>query len=86
MAAGLDVDVDDVAACVAEGLELAVGLLNHEVDIHGDIDGLADRGHEEGSQGDYGHEAAVHHVEVDVVGAAGSRFGDLLGEPADVGR
>ena len=81
----LDVEVDDVAARLGERLELALGLLDHQVDVERERRRAAHRFDDERAEGDRRDEAAVHHVEVDVVSAALLGRPDLLREAAEVG-
>src|SRR5207247_706160 len=46
---------------------------------------LADRGDDDGTDRDVGHEAAVHHVHVELVGAAGLDPRDVVAEGGEVG-
>ena len=81
----LDVHADDVGARVRELLDVALGLDDHEVDVERQLGRRAHGPHDERADGDVGDEAAVHDVDVDVVGAGGLGGAHLLGQPAEVG-
>ena len=68
---------DDVRAGVAELLHIAHGTLDHQVDIQRQVGGGADGLDHRDADGDIGHEQAVHHVHMDVVGG-----GDFFECPA----
>ena len=66
----LDVDRDPVGARVAEGLHVLRGVRDHQVAVEHGVGHGSDALHERRAEGDVGHEVAVHHVEVEQVGAA----------------
>ena len=87
--AGFDVDGQDVGPGAGEVAQVALRLLDHQVHIdHGPIalghraDGLDD----ERADGDVGHEVAVHHVHVNVIGPGGQGLLDVGLQPGEVGR
>ena len=57
--------VDDVAPRIDEGLNVLVRLDDHQVDVQHQIARTTDRLHYGRSEGDHGHEAPVHHIDVD---------------------
>ena len=46
---------------------------------------LAQRRNHRHTNGDVGNEVPVHHVDVDLIGAAGLDLGDLIGKAREVG-
>ena len=78
-------DVEDIAARLRERLELALRLLDHQVDVEREAGHLAHGLDDERAEGDGRHEVAVHHVEVEVVRARGLHGSHLLSQPAQVG-
>ncbi len=85
MRAGLHVHGQHVGARRGEVGQVALGLHDHQVQVEGQAGALADGLQDGKSHGDVGHEAAVHHVDVDLVGAGRLHPGDLLGEDSEVG-
>ena len=83
----LDVDADRGGAGVDEGVEVALGVLDHQVRRRS-AGAVARRqaSTTTGPEADVRHEAAVHHVDVDEPGAAALDGRDLVGEVAEVGR
>ena len=59
----------NVGAGPVELLHVAHGPLNHQVDVQGQGGDAFDGGHHRNADGEIGHEAAVHHVHVNVIGA-----------------
>src|SRR5262249_13311339 len=57
-----------------------------QVDVERQLRRLADRGDDERADRDVRHEPAVHHVDVELVGAAGLDARDVGGERGEVGR
>mmetsp|Transcript_69580 Transcript_69580/g.188051 ORF Transcript_69580/g.188051 Transcript_69580/m.188051 type:complete len:374 (+) Transcript_69580:542-1663(+) len=84
---GLAVDGYDVGPGLREVLDALLGLHDHEVAVHHGVgELLAERVHDQRPDGDVGHEAAVHRVDVDPVRARLDRISDLLSEAREVGR
>ena len=82
---GLDMTGDEVRARVAELVDIALGLHDHQVHVDGQRRALADGLEHRDTDADIGDEAAVHHVKVDVVGGgngldAGAELGKVGGE------
>lgn len=59
---------DEVRARVAELVDIALRLHDHQVHVDGQRRALADGLEHRDTDADIGDEAAVHHVKVDVVG------------------
>jgi hypothetical protein len=66
---GLGVDAEDVGAGVAERLQVGIGRRDHQMDVHRDLHVRAQRLHHVRADGDVGDEVAVHHVDVQPIGA-----------------
>ncbi len=84
VAARLDVHADEVGARAREVVDVAIGIFDHEVHVERLLRGLAHRRDHDGADGQVGHEAAVHHVDVDVIGAGSVDRAHLFGEAAEV--
>ena len=85
----LEVEGDRVGAGLGEGLDLALRLLDHQVDVEraaGVVDLVGDRGGDQRPDRDRRDEMAVHHVEVDHPGAGVHHLGELGAELREVGR
>ena len=83
------VEGDRVGAGLGEGLDVALGRLDHQVDVDraaGVVDAVGDRGGDQRADRDRRDEVAVHHVEVDHPGAGVHHLVDLGAEPREVGR
>ena len=81
--------VIESAPGLGEGLDLALGLGDHQVDVDraaGRVDLVGDRGEDQRPDRDRRHEVPVHDVEVDHPGAGVHHLVDLLAEPGEVGR
>ena len=82
------VEGDRVGAGLGEGLDVALGLGDHQVhvdDAAGIVDGVRDRREDQGADRYRGHEMAVHDVEVDDAGAGVHDLIELRAEPREVG-
>ena len=66
---GLRVDGDDVGAGLGESIEERVDRRDHQVDVERLGRVRAERFHDGGPDRQVGHEMAVHHIDVDPVGA-----------------
>ena len=82
---GFDMDRDDVGARLGEGFEIGIARRDHQVDVERLLAVGPQRLHHVGSDRDVGHEMAVHHVDVDPVGAGRVDRPHLLAEPGEVG-
>ena len=79
-------DGDAVGAGVGEGFEIGVDRLDHQMAVERLVAVRAQRRHHRRAESDVGHEMAVHHVEVDPVGARRRDVAHLLAEIGEVGR
>ena len=59
---------DEVRARVAELIDIALGLYDHQVYVDGQRRALADGLKHGDADADIGDEAAVHYVEMDIIG------------------
>ena len=82
----LGVDGEDVGPRLREVVEVPLRLRDHQVDIEGRGGRFPDRRHDRRADGDVGDEPAVHHVDVEQVGARLLHRPDLFGQAAEVGR
>ena len=77
-------DADDVCACLGEGLEVGIDRGDHQMHVE-HLPGVGAQGFDHvWTDGDVRHEMAVHHVDVDPVGAGGVDGADLLAELGEV--
>ena len=83
--ADFDVDGAAVGPGVPERLEIAGRVGDHQVAVEEQVGVLAQRGHHRWADGQVGDEVAVHHVDVQPVGA-GLDLADRLGQPPEVRR
>ena len=84
----LDLDEDAVGAGVGELVDLALGALDHEVDLEDRarvVDLVAQGLDDDRPHRDRRDEVAVHDVDVDDLGAGLEHRADLLAEPREVG-
>ena len=72
---------DDVRTGIAELLHIADRALDHQMDVQGQGGGGTNGLDHRNADGDVGHEQAVHHVHMDVVGG-----GDLFDVTGQVGK
>ncbi len=80
---------DRVGAGLGKGLDLALGLLDHQVDVErtaGCVNPICDRAGDQRPNRYRRHEVPVHHVDVDHPGAGAEDFVYLSPEPGEVGR
>ena len=84
MGQGFDVEAHPVRARVGEGVDVAVGVLDHQVDVQRQPGGAADRLDHRRADRDVGDEVPIHHVEVEERRPAALGPRDLLGEAAEV--
>ena len=82
--AGIGMDGDDVGAGFGEGIEKAIDRRNHEVDVERLLGVRAQRFDHRRADGEIGDEMAVHHVDVQPVGAGFVHRADLLAELREV--
>ena len=86
MRAGLDMHGDDVGAGLGEGFEIGIAGRDHQMHVERLLGERAQRLHHVRADGDVGHEMAVHHVDMDPVGAGGLDRADFLAQFGEVGR
>ena len=89
MRRGLDVERDAVRARLGELGDVALGALDHQVDVDvaaGVVDLVGERGDDRRAHAERRHEVAVHDVDVDRARARVEHRGDLLAEAREVGR
>ena len=65
---GLHVDGDQVRSRIAEGFHIPQRADDHQMHVQGKLGGGADGLYHGDADGDVGHEQAVHHVHVDIIG------------------
>jgi hypothetical protein len=77
--------VIDVRARLGEGIEKRVDRRDHQVDVERLGRMRPQRLHHRRADRDVGHEMAVHHVDMDPVGAPPRRSRDLLAQLGEIG-
>ena len=75
---------DDVAARPAEILDVLLGFHDHQVGVEAERREFAQVADDFRTPGEVGHEAPVHHVEVEIVGAGALHERDLFRDLAEV--
>ena len=85
MTDGFDVHRHHAGAGGHELLDVAIGLLDHQVHIQRSRGHAPDRPHDRGTDGDVGNEVTVHHVDVDQISAAPFHRGDVASKGCEVG-
>src|SRR5207249_9259355 len=83
--AGFHVHGQHVGAAGGELGQVLLGLHDHQVEVERQPRALADRVEDRKAHRDVRDEAAVHDVDVELIGAGGFDPGDLLGQDAEVG-
>ena len=81
----LGMDGDDVGAGLGEGLEEGIDRRDHQMDVERLGGVRPQRLHHRRADGEVGDEMAVHHVDMDPVGAGLVDRADLLAEPGEIG-
>ena len=84
--AGLRVDRQDVGAEVGEGLDVAVGIHNHQVHVERLLRMARNGFHHGHAKTDVGHKHAVHDVEVKPLGGRGVHQFHVALEVGEIGR
>ena len=82
--AWLGLDQQMVGACLGEGRKIAFRLDDHQMHVERLCCRAADGLQHERTDGDVGHEAAVHHIDVDPVGAGRVDGADLLAQSREI--
>ena len=85
MRAGFDMHGDDVGAGLGERLEIGIARRDHQMDVERLFGVRAQRLHHVRPDGDVGHEMAVHHVDMDPVGAGGVDRAHFLAQLGEIG-
>ena len=81
---GFHVNPQPVGPGRDESLDVALGILDHQVDVQGQSGGPAQGFGHRGADGDIGDEMAVHDVHVNPVDAGLLRFPDVLRQAAEI--
>ncbi len=84
--AGLGLDQQVIGAGFGEGRDIALGLDDHQMDVERLCRRAANRLEHDRADRDVGNEAAVHHVDMDPIGAGGVDGAHLLAQTREVGR
>ena len=71
---------------LGEGLEIRIDRRNHQMDIERLFGVRPQRLHHRRTDGDVGHEMAVHHIDMDEVGAGRLDRLDFRAQPGKIGR
>mmetsp|Transcript_156 Transcript_156/g.559 ORF Transcript_156/g.559 Transcript_156/m.559 type:complete len:269 (+) Transcript_156:160-966(+) len=82
----LGVHADDVSAGLCKVSHALLRLDNHQMHVQDLVGHGAEGIHNQGANGDVGHEAAIHHVDVHPVAASIVNGSHLLTKPSEVGR
>ena len=86
MRAGLGMHRDVIAAGFGERLEIGVAGRDHQMRVKDLLGVRAHRLDDVGAVGNVRNEMAVHHVEMDPVGAGGIDRADLFAKPGEIRR
>ena len=84
--AGLHLDTDDVGSSLGEVGHVALRLNDHQVHVQGLGRDRAQGLHDQGTDRDVGHEAAIHHIHMDPVGAGLVDGTHVLAKAGEIGR
>ncbi len=84
--ASLVVHAHPVGPRIGKGRNELVGILDHQVAVERQLRRLAQAGDDRRSDGDVGHEVAVHDVDMDHRAAAALRRGNLVREVCKISR
>ena len=82
----LDVHGDHRGAGLGKGLDVPIGVGNHQVHVERHARDPLQRAHDRNPDGDIGDEMAVHHVDMNQVGAAAFDGGNRVAKGGEVGR
>ncbi len=75
---------DVIAAGLGEGLEIRIARRDHQMRVEDFFGVRADRLDDVGAIGNVGDEMAVHHIEMDPVGAGRIDGANLFAEPGEI--
>lgn len=84
--AGLGLDQKVIRACLGERSKVALGLKDHEMHIEGFRGRSPDGLQHHRPYGDIGHEPAIHHIDMDPIGACSIDCSHLLAEAREICR
>ena len=82
----LHVDRNRVSARVTKGVDLALRILDHQVNVKGQLGVAPAVFHGARPHRDRGDEVPVHHVEVHPIGTGLFEGGHFLSQPAEIRR
>ena len=77
---------DEIGAGFGEGLDIGVDRFDHQMRVEGAGGVWAQRLHDSRTKGDVGHEMAVHHIEMNPIGAGRDDIAHFLAEPGEIRR
>lgn len=80
----LDVDRDAIGAGLAKLVHVALRLDDHQMNVERELRRGAHGAHDKRANGDVGDEPAIHHIDVDPIGAGSVDRSHLLGELSKV--
>ncbi len=86
MIGSLDVKRDDVRSGVGEGFKLRLGVLDHQMNVEGRGRNFSERFDDGRTDRNVGDKTAVHHVDVNVIGAGIDDAFNVLGKVREVRR
>ena len=81
----LDVHHQGVGAGLRKSVDVAIGIDDHEVDVHGELRGGAHHLHDARPERQVRDELPIHHVHVNQVGARRFCRAHFVGQPPEVG-
>ncbi len=82
----LDVDRHHRRARVGKRVDVLIGIRDHQVHVDRDLRDALDRLHDRRTHGDVRHEVAVHHVDVNEIGATALSGINCVAERREIGR
>ena len=83
---GFHVNSQPIGPGLHKGLDIALGIADHQVDIQGQAGGPAQGPGHRRADGEVGDEMSVHDVHVDPIDAGLLRFLHVLRQPAEIRR
>jgi hypothetical protein len=84
MRTGLDVDANGLSARRGEVGHVAVGRLDHQVDVERQVRASADGFYDAWTNADVGDKVTVHHIDVDPVSAGGLGGANFFTQPGKI--
>ena len=82
--ADLGMNGDRIGACLDECADVLARIFDHQVRVERQLRDFADRLHHRDADRQIGHEMAVHHVEMDRVGAGCFDLANFVAESSEV--